>query len=289
MKLLLIALINTFSIPAFALKQECTVTLPTHIYQINDSPDSDLVASSNCDEKTKALVSQTISRFSGKISAGYLSLIIKEEFDKTVSFSNSVTLFSLKDIIMKKYELKDMNISLKAANDPRAKTITHTSDDIELECQNCTTSGRKNVLMRIGDKKHWLIADLRLREQAYILKESLTPHLSEISPASLIKKTVYRENSTPLFTDISNIRHYRLIRPLKKGSILTQQDLRPKLLVHAFKNVEVELNGEKIRLKTTAKAIESGRLGDIIKLTNLKTNKTIKAKVVDNNKVKLHL
>ncbi len=78
---------------------------------------------------------------------------------------------------------------------------------------------------------------------------------------------------------------WRVKRPIGIGRVICMNDIEPNPLISKNKKVILMYDKGFVFLRVTAKAIEEGRLGDIIKVLNLQSKKIVFAKVVDKDTV----
>ena len=81
------------------------------------------------------------------------------------------------------------------------------------------------------------------------------------------------------------INHYEAKHRLKAGLIVTQRDIQGLYFVKRGSNVVVTLNDSGIEITFSAKALQSGRMGDMISV--LHENKKIRVKVSGKNRAEI--
>lgn len=178
-------------------------------------------------------------------------------------------------------------------------------------CQNCEQSNWNNssISNNFGNKGHhesafiWQLQITSAQEtknllvtteaanmkkvlrakSAISINTALTPEMIEVAYLS-------QDSNTKVFeANITDIANFELIKSLSAGDILTENDLKAKKLVHIGKNIEAVIKNNGIELSLPAQALQSGGLGQIIQIKNLKNNKQFSAEIIGLNKVQITL
>jgi flagella basal body P-ring formation protein FlgA len=91
------------------------------------------------------------------------------------------------------------------------------------------------------------------------------------------------------FTQINDLKHTESRRNLKRGSVLTQNNTRPSEMVKSGQNVTLILDYKGINIRTSGKALQSARMGQIVKVRNSKSQKIVEGIVAGEGLVKVNL
>ncbi len=75
---------------------------------------------------------------------------------------------------------------------------------------------------------------------------------------------------------------------LQAGTVLRKGYIDEPLLIKRNQEVEIIAKGRNFVVKAKGVALQPGRLNEMIKVKNLSSQKTIQAKVIDENKVEVH-
>jgi flagella basal body P-ring formation protein FlgA len=92
-----------------------------------------------------------------------------------------------------------------------------------------------------------------------------------------------------VFKDIQDLISWQTKIALKAGIPITDRQVKVVPLIKRGDKVSLKIESDCFSLVTYAKACESGKKGDVIRVMNLKTRKVIKATVVDVGLVKVKL
>ncbi|MDH3221531.1 MAG: flagellar basal body P-ring formation chaperone FlgA [Gammaproteobacteria bacterium] len=68
-------------------------------------------------------------------------------------------------------------------------------------------------------------------------------------------------------------------RNLSRGAVLTPSNLAPKLLVRSGQQVTLVLNYNGLQIKSTGKALQSARLGDVVRVRNSQSQRIVEGVV----------
>jgi flagella basal body P-ring formation protein FlgA len=91
------------------------------------------------------------------------------------------------------------------------------------------------------------------------------------------------------FTQINDLKHTESRRNLKRGSVLTQNNTRPSEMVKSGQTVTLILDYKGINIRTSGKALQSARMGQIVKVRNSKSQKIVEGIVAGEGLVKVNL
>jgi flagella basal body P-ring formation protein FlgA len=99
----------------------------------------------------------------------------------------------------------------------------------------------------------------------------------------------YNRKKVPngVIDNINDAAGLEALRTLRPGMTLRYSYLREKPMVRKNKAVKVKYNVPGILLESQGQALQDGQKGDLIKVKNIKSNKTITAEVIADNTVEV--
>jgi flagella basal body P-ring formation protein FlgA len=268
----------------------CNLNTYYKIVKINKNQDQKLIKETNCSEKINSIFVNFISNAKGALNGRHLSNYFKKEHSIEIDISpNEFHVLSFQDLLIE--NLNNDNISLKSVTSLYSQSSFNLNkgDSIRVQCSNCDTAGNKNIVTFVNSKKIWLSAKLHVKRNGYILIKPIQ-NLKQKLDKSYFKLVTIADNGTQmLFQDIENIKFFKFNRLLKHNEIVKKYDLQPRLLIKYGQRVKVLLQNQNIQLNTVATSRGRGFLGDSIELMNLKTKKTIMARISDYNSAVIEL
>jgi flagella basal body P-ring formation protein FlgA len=102
----------------------------------------------------------------------------------------------------------------------------------------------------------------------------------------VINKNTAGLNFSPV-TSVTSVEGRQAAKVIQKGKILGRQDVTDAPDIATGNLVTIICTDDTMKLSTDGRAEESGRIGETIKVRNLKSKKLIMARVVDNNTVEV--
>jgi flagella basal body P-ring formation protein FlgA len=91
------------------------------------------------------------------------------------------------------------------------------------------------------------------------------------------------------FTQANDLKHMESRQNLKRGSVLTPYNTRPSEMVKSGQNVTLTLNYKGINIRASGKALQSARMGQLVKVRNLQSRKIVEGVVSGEGQVKVNL
>jgi len=89
------------------------------------------------------------------------------------------------------------------------------------------------------------------------------------------------------FTDAQTLRGLVAARPISVGSAISLRSVDRPLAIKRGKMVTAEVAGRCFRITALVKAMDNGKVGDVIRLTNMDSRKTLAGEVLDENTVRV--
>lgn len=91
------------------------------------------------------------------------------------------------------------------------------------------------------------------------------------------------------FTQANDLEYMESRQNLKRGSVLTPNNTRPSEMVKSGQNVTLILNYKGINIRTSGKALQSARMGQLVKVRNLQSRKIVEGIVSGEGQVKVNI
>lgn len=263
-----------------------------------------LLKQSNCSPEITQNILEKLRNAEGKMITEQYS----SEYSIPVSMSPSVIeVATLESILRNRTQSYFKKIALNG-NLPTRILLLQNWNDLVINCENCDKQESDGpVYGRLGQQEpnlRWLVTvqgttpsvnltvttEIAHVKKAFRAKKDL--HMNEkINIQDLAETYSFNDNNNQNFVldNNSSIEHYELNHDIKEGDILLSKDIRAKKLVLAGKIVDAIIKQNGIELSISAQAQDSGVLGQIVQLKNLKNNKSLTGEVVGINKVKVNL
>lgn len=269
----------------------CSIKSFDTIIKINKVLDESVIKASDCSGEVKTQFIDFLSAADGEISSRYVNMYFKSEFNKHVELKpNKINVKKLSNFIEASLNFPDTLIIDKVSSlYSQASLNLKRKSSINVSCTTCTNSGDKNILLTINRKKHWISASLKSLRHAYVLNNDINFFKKNISSNDIRPQIIKDTGRTNLFTDIKNLKFYRITKNLRKNDVLRVSDLSAKTIIRVGQKVQVLLKSKGVSLKTSAIARRSGKLGEFIQLYNPKSKKNIQAKIINFNKALIEL
>jgi flagella basal body P-ring formation protein FlgA len=134
------------------------------------------------------------------------------------------------------------------------------------------------VRLRIRKYAEVLVASDRIRRHELLSEEKLV--LSRMEVTSLREQPVQ---------SLGTLGNHRAKRNIRKGQILTTMAIEPVPDIEVGREVTIIAAKDLLTITAPGQALESGSIGDYVKVKNKATGKLLKARVVDGRSVALEL
>jgi len=214
----------------------------------------------------------------------------KVEEDQNISLSPAtIVVKSLQALVDENFTSKSLIIGKVTSLYGKSSLTLNDSDKISFDCNNCGSTGMKNIKFSINNKARWITAEFLIKTKAYKAKSGLSTMTPILIAKDFVEVNISDKGYIKYFNDIKNVRFYRLNKYLRKGDLIKAHDMSPKTLIKYGQRVSIAVKSGLINVKTIGMAKKSGKIGDFIEIQNLKTKKIILGKIVDFNKVMVEL
>lgn len=273
----------------------CEIHLPEQILTLGDHVDlSKVMMSSQCSQETLSEVNQTLKNSNGKIGNFQLSEILKFK-NHNVSFKpNLVHIQHLKNLVHEQIPMPT-GVQMRSSEAINANNFMalNLGDRIEVSCIGCLFGSNQTLNVIVhgmnGSKTSLTVkADFKKMVKAYRVT-SFQPAFSEISLSSLTEDFTETIPHTELFSELENLKFYKLNKPLRLGDLLRKSDLNRVNLVRAGSRTEVIIENELIKLKTHGISRNNGGIGEMVEVFHTQKNKKYLGKIIEHNKVLVEL
>lgn len=162
-------------------------------------------------------------------------------------------------------------------------------NSISINCPSCTTLGKKAIEVKIDKSTFWTNGDLMVRTNVLVAnsvipstKEPLSENDFQILSRPVLDPQDY-------FISLEEIKYFKLNSDLPKGTPLKKSNLRKIDLIKPGAPVSLRLMNGGISIKGTGLPLSSGKLGELVKVKNQKTNTILYGKVIGENMVSVDL
>jgi len=246
----------------------------------------------NCSEQEILSLSDFIRESEGTISNQYLKRI--PELSKISITPNSIRIRNLEDIVHDRLNLKDdQKVELLQQEFSNQFYKLASDEFLEVYCSNCS-SGKVNnfkIVKTNGTKRKttWVKGKILTAVKTFIANKDIQLNFSSLNKSDFTYKTVYVSDSATAFSDMRTLLFHRLNKTIRRGHILKTSDLTPIQLVKYGTPVSVTVSKKSLRMKLMASPLDTGKLGDTVKLKNRNSKKIFYGTVTGINKVKVEL
>lgn len=273
----------------------CEIQLPENILIISEKADlAKMITSSECQSNVLTEVSKTLLNSEGKVSYLQLEEIFKSK-NMSVNFRpHLIQIQHLKNLIHEQLALP-IGVQMRSSEAVNANNFLalNPGDQVEINCTGCLYGSQQpiNVIVHgIDGKKTSLLARADFKKMVKALRvTSFQPAFSEIFRTSFREDFTEAIPHTDLFSDIDQLKFYKLNKPLRAGDLVRRSDLNPINLVRAGSKTEVVIENKLIKLKTSGISRSNGGIGEFVEVFHPQKNKKYQGRVIDLNKVLVEL
>lgn len=214
---------------------------------------------------------------------GFSGLKTRHKYIKFIEKSPIDTSFieeKIRGLYLQKYQSIDIK-SIKVK--PRAYLDTLPQKySVKVQAKNFLK--REGVVSIKSEKNRQLffnyIIDAKI--EVYSARKDIKRN-SELSNINCVKKSIILDKFRAMPVQNVQIGRLQSKRHIKADTILTQRDIKELHLVRRGSNVNITLNNSNIAISFSAKALEDGVYGDIIRVKQ-KNSTVLKVKVTGKNK-----
>ena len=242
---------------------------------------NDLIESTNCPLDLQKKAIKVVLNSQGPLKPNY----IKEAVG-----------FSTLEILPEKFDLIPFESLMELPKNwlwENLKTLSGQKifhgNNISINCPSCSNLGKKAIEVKIDKSTFWANGDLKVRTTVLIAKSMLPSNKETLSPSDfeVLIRPVFDPDE--YFTSLDEIKYYKLNSDLLKDVLLKKSNLRKIDLIKPGSPVSLRLVNGGISIKGTGIPLSSGKIGEIVKVKNQKTNTILYGKVAGENMVSVEL
>lgn len=223
-------------------------------------------------DKNSYINSITISRASEKISAKEIEEIIKDElYNKGVDSLAEIQISNkLEDILIPEDsnllpEVSDLNYDIQSGRFALILTLPQTKT---------SPSSEVRISGKVIEMKEIPVASRNILTGEIISNSDIN---FEVRPLSSLRKNT--------LIDIDSLIGMKAKRDIRKGSGITLTDISKDFIIQKGQQVSMIIKSGNMSLSAYGIALDNGVKGDIIRLKNIKTNKTVQGKIIEKDSV----
>lgn len=269
---------------SFADQNICRINFFENTYYLGEkssiSP-NDIIESTNCSKDLQKKITEIVLNSDGPLKTSYLK---EAAGDPSLELHPAkFEIISLQNIIKLPANWMWENFKILSG-----QKVLHGSE-VFINCTSCTSLGKKVLEIRIGKDTFWANGDLKLLAPIHISKSIIPSNKEPLSPNDF--ETVYKPITNPdeYFTSLEEIKYYKLNLDIAEGVPLKKSNLRKMDLIKPGSPANLILNGNGIFIKGVGIPLSSGKIGEVIKVKNQKTNNILFGKVVGENTLSVNL
>jgi len=280
MKIVLLFIIFHFS---FTLA--CEFNPHSHLYIFNENQLKSYIKKSTqeCTKKETEKLFELLIQTTGTISKNHLKRFNINLHQKHIKLYNALDV--IQDVYSSNEDLRvvDIQFSLMPDNIYSEESVSFTASSV-------SDQGDHSVRLKSKNSTYWANISVAKKIEVYFAKNNIKAYSQKLHENQFTKKIIYtKESLSNHLTDLKKIHFYKANKNIKKGENLRKNMLSPLKLVKYGKVINLKFNNNILNIKTKAKATQSGSLGDIITLKNIKTNKTITGRITNFNEVEIDI
>jgi flagellar basal body P-ring formation protein FlgA len=236
------------------------------------------------------------SRYSKKVkSRDLLNILKKHGFSDLETQSNYVNFIKqspidtskIREEIIKSYVEKYPDIEIKSLNVMPRAYMDSLPEQYEVIMQNRFYLSNSGVLSikTLDKKKIFFNYTLEASLPVYETKQTLDK-AEKISLLNTKQKMIHFDTFRGMPINQTHLNTAQSIRKLTQDTIITTKDIEDLNLVKRGSNVSVTFFDKNINISFSAKALQNGKLNDIITVQK-NDQKKLKAKVIEKNRVEI--
>ncbi len=217
---------------------------------------------------------------------GYKNIIIKSNYVKFIKKSpidSSKIVLYIKEYYQNEYEQIDIkNIRVE----PRSyMTSMPTEYSVNLKKKNYLSKSGVVSIKTLKNKKIFFNYDIVANVWIYLSRKQINKDV-ELSAINTIKKSIILDKFMAKPIQKLNAHALQAKRRIKKEKIITTRDVSALSLVKKNSYINVNLNSKNMSISFSAKALQNGKLGDIIRVQKT-DGKRLKVKVTGKNRAEM--
>jgi flagella basal body P-ring formation protein FlgA len=247
----------------------------------NQIQPTDLIETSSCSLDLQKKAIEVVLNSQGPLKPNYIKEAIG--FPTVDIFPDKFDLISLESLIDLPQNWLWENLKTLSG-----QKIFH-GNNISVNCPSCTTLGKKAIEVKIDKSTLWANGDLKVNALILVAKSMIPSNREPLSQSDFeaLNKPVF--DPEDYFTSLDEIKYYKLNSDLLKDVPLKKSNLRKIDLIKPGSPVSLRFVNGGISIKGTGMPLSSGKIGEMIKVKNQKTNAILFGKVAGENMVSVEL
>jgi flagella basal body P-ring formation protein FlgA len=247
---------------------------------------NDIIQNSNCDEETNKKFLALVSSSEGDIKTDFLKSdlrIVEKITPAIIVIKNITTLLKERCSLDSSYVLQveeSNTLSFTAANE----------SDIKININDCPSLGKKMFQVLGPTKTAWVTINFQKTITAYKVKNHLmSGQGTKISEEMVEAIKIITDSPDKYLIDLKSLNFTKLTKSLQNNEPIKKSDILSYNLIELQFPSQVLLQKNGISIESYAQPMSSGKIGDVIRLRNLKTKKELAGKIIGPNKVEIVL
>jgi len=224
-----------------------------------------------------------------------LSEAFKSEIPKEISLISPIetSIIDGNKFINEKISLpNDGIISNIRSLDKREVIHPSATETVTAACVNCTnstTTSEIKINLEGSSQTFWFVADILYKANILVATQNIDVMTQSLNSELFTKVSRNVQHPDQYFSNLEQLKFYKLSGTLTAGAPLETRKLVPILLVTPGIASKVIINNENLKLSSSAIPLRSGKLNEMIPLRQTKSQRTIYGRVTGANEVTVEL
>lgn len=175
--------------------------------------------------------------------------------------------------------------------DPRLRLDRCSSPLVFAVHGNSQLSGRVNLRVSCIEE-NWFIfitAEIQVLEPVVVARTTLDRGTRLTSSMLEVRKIDTGRIRGDYFSSISEVTGMQVRNRIRAGDPVTSRQINFTQAVNRGDQVVIQARSETLRIRMTGEALEAGRIGDQIRVRNLQSGRTLRARIVERGVVEVQL
>jgi flagella basal body P-ring formation protein FlgA len=245
-----------------------------------------VIQKSTCSEEINKKFMSLLSSSEGAIKTDFLKsdLLGVDKITPSLIIIKHIT-----SLLKERCEL-DSSFVLKLEETNTDSIIVLQENDIKINLNDCQSLGKKMFQVLAPTKTAWVTLNFQKQITSYKFKSHLMSGQGmKVDEEMVVETKITTDSPDKYLNDISTLKFSKLTRSLQNNESIKKNDLVLYNLIELQFPTQVILEKNGISIESYAQPLSSGKIGDVIRLRNLKTKKELAGKVIGPNKVEIVL
>jgi flagella basal body P-ring formation protein FlgA len=247
---------------------------------------TDIIQKSNCDTETNKKFVSLLSTSEGELKTDFLKsdLLNVEKISPSI-----ITIKNITTLVKERCAL-DSSFVLQLVESNNDSILVNKESDIKMNLNDCPSLGKKMFQILSPAKTSWVTINFQKSINAYKIKSHLMSGQGTKITNEMVEMTkIITDSPDKYLTDINSFNFSKLTRTLQNNEPIKKSDILLYNLIELQFPIQVIFEKNGISIESYAQAMSTGKIGDIIRLRNVKTKKELAGKVIGLNKVEIVL